>query len=39
MEPQNEVDEYAVAVDNESNVIGNLPKGGVEIMRKQYFTF
>ena len=42
MEPQNEVDEYSVAVDNvdnESNVIGNLPKGGVEIMRKQYFTF
>ena len=28
MEPQNEVDKYAVAVvDNKNNVIGHLPKG------------
>ena len=40
MEPQNEVNKYAVAVaDNENNVIGQLPKEKVENMPKQYFTF
>ena len=40
MEPQNAVHKYAVAVvDNENNVIGHLPKGKVENMPKEYFTF
>ena len=40
MEPQNEVDKYAVAViDNEKNVIGNLPKGASGKYVKRLFYF
>ena len=40
MEPQNEVDKYAVAVvDNENNVIGHLPKGRCGKYAKTIFYF
>ena len=40
MEPQNKVDKYAVAVvDNESNVIGHLPKGKSGKYAKTVFYF
>ena len=40
MEPQNEVDKYAVAVvDNENNVIGHLPKEKSERYEKTIFYF
>ena len=40
MEPQNEVDKYAVAVvDNENNVIGHLPKGKSGKYAKTIFHF
>ena len=40
MEPQNEVDKYAVAVvDNENNIIGHLPKGKSGKYAKAIFYF
>ena len=40
MEPQNEIDTYAVAVaDNENNVIGHLPKGKSGKYAKTIFYF
>ena len=40
MEPQNEVDKYAVAiVDNENNVIGHLPKEKSGKYEKTIFYF
>ena len=40
MEPQNEVNKYAVAVvDNENNVIGHLPKGKSGKYAKKIFYF
>ena len=40
MEPQNEVDKYAVAVvDNENNVISHLPKGTSGKYAKAIFYF
>ena len=40
MEPQNELDKYAVAVvDSESNIIGHLPKGKSGKYTKVIFYF
>ena len=40
MEPQNEVDKYAMAVvDNEKNIINHLPKGKNEKHAKTIFYF
>ena len=40
MDPQNDVDKYAVAVvDNETMLLVIYQKGKVENIRKQYFTF